>query len=399
MRIGIVWPEDLPLARVSIRLDRYAQGFQALGHEVIVIARQAAMENWTWPVHVVPDRAALYDSALWSSLRLDVAILFTWLIEDELVKAVRPHVQRLIAIPDSDGIVGVRVYPWAMLGRMWVWQQSALDRVRAARYWLFQALGLDRRADDRFLTICRLADQMVVFSPGASEHIARFVAYHGEAGLADRISVAPYPVDPTFERADVHQVRKERVVAIGRWDDPQKDVGLLVKGLRALLGSGRSTQVSVIGPYGGVAFRSLLSKYPGNVEYLGRVSQDGIREILARSRCLLSSSRWESGPIVAAEALLCGCTLVAPASIPSFRHFVSQGGGTLFARRSASELAAALATELTAWEHGQRHPESIAAHWRGQFTAPVVCARILDAGQREAGASHASRAECQPCHA
>jgi hypothetical protein len=108
------------------------------------------------------------------------------------------------------------------------------------------------------------------------------------------------------------------------------------------------------------------------------VSQSGIVELLGRSRVLLSTSRWESGPIVASEALLRGCSLVGPNSIPSFRHFCEGGAcGTTFAARTGPAVGVALDQETRAWEGGARDARDIAATWKNRFTADTICRQVL----------------------
>jgi hypothetical protein len=96
-----------------------------------------------------------------------------------------------------------------------------------------------------------------------------------------------------------------------------------------------------------------------------------------QSRILLSTSRWESGPIVAAEAVLRGCSVVGAQSIPGFRQFSDTGCGTVFATHSPRAIASAVREEARAWRDGRRDPEVIAAAWRGYFTPRQVCAQLL----------------------
>jgi glycosyltransferase involved in cell wall biosynthesis len=172
--------------------------------------------------------------------------------------------------------------------------------------------------------------------------------------------------------------REDLVVAIGRWQDPQKDVALLTAALRRYLRAGGLWKFALVGSGGEAWFGPLQAAHPRNVEYRGVVPLAGVVELLGRSRILLCTSRWESGPIVATEALLRGCSLVGPDSIPSFRHLCARGTcGTTFAARSGRTVAAALAQEAHAWESGARNAPSIAAAWKGRFTADTVCRQIL----------------------
>jgi glycosyltransferase involved in cell wall biosynthesis len=377
MRIGIVWPEDYPLARTTVRFERYLQGFQALGHDALIAATEPASAGFPFPTWKVPSLGALRTAELWESLNLDAALVCTWLGKSDILEAARPHVRCLLSLSDSDGCVGVRVHPWSLLRRMWGLQRKLSDRLRTTRWWLSQFLGLDVHRDNEVLASCRLADQIIVFSPGAGESLASFFRYHGQARIEEHILVAPYPVAEELELSPVETTREDCIVAIGRWDDPQKDVGLLVAALKLVLRQRPQSRCIVLGPGGDGPLQALQAEYPDRVECPGPVPPTRVREALDRSRCLLSTSRWESGPIVAAEALLRGCSLVGPRSIPSFRQFCRGSDGTTFARRSPAATAAALTAELQAWDAGQRDPEHAASAWHGYFTPLAVCERLL----------------------
>ena len=386
MRIGVIWPENYPLARTTVRFELYLEGFRALGHDAVLVATEAASVGFPCETWKIPDRAALLAPGLWADLGLDAALVCTWLVNGDVLAAARPHVRRLISLSDSDGCIGVRVHPWSLLSRMWVMQQRLPDRLRTARWWLSQFLGIDVRRDAEVLASCRLADRIVVFSPGAGESLASFFRYHREEGLIGRIAVAPYPVDEGFGDGPLEKAREDRVVAIGRWDDPQKDAGLLAASLKRLLRDRAATRCSILGAGGGGALESLRAAFPGRVDCPGPVPPARVREILGRSRCLVSTSRWESGPIVAAEALLRGCSLVGPHSIPSFRCFCRDGScGTTFVRRSAPSASAAVRSELEAWDAGRRDAEEIGSAWRGHFTPRAVCRRLLAGLSADAG--------------
>jgi glycosyltransferase involved in cell wall biosynthesis len=378
MRIGIVWPDPTRLAVLSIRFERYREGFRRLGHEAIIISTAEAAEGFEWADVSVPTLAALRDPALYAGLRLDAALVLTWLGLPDIMAAVRPHVRHLISLSDSDGVIGVQVFPARLLSRMVLVQTNFGDRLRTAGWWLRQYLGIYRGVDRGLVESGRLADRIIVFSPGAKENLRGFFSHHGEEALVSRIVVAPFPVGDDFEHDPVSADREDRVIAIGRWDDPQKGVGLLVAGLERYLRAGGRWKFTLLGRGGENAFRSLLATFPDRVEYRGAVAQDKVAALLGRARVLLSTSRWESGPIVASEAMLRGCSLVGPASIPSFVQFCEAGCGTTFVRRSASAVAAALGAEAEAWATGRRDPAAIAARWRGYFTPEAVSRRLLD---------------------
>jgi glycosyltransferase involved in cell wall biosynthesis len=99
---------------------------------------------------------------------------------------------------------------------------------------------------------------------------------------------------------------------------------------------------------------------------------------MRRSRALLLTSRWESGPLVLNEALASGCTVIGPADVPSVLDACDGGEfGTAVRRRSAAAFADAIRVELARWEQGKRDPAAIAERWRPRFDPADVCRRLL----------------------
>lgn len=379
MRIGILWPLDFELSRTTVRFERYITGFLSLGHEAIIIATQPALKDFPFPAIAAQNRSVFREYSFWAQHNFDVLIVCTWLIHAAEMQAARPSIGCLISLSDSDGCIGVRRFPATLLNRMLVIQPTFIGKFRTAVWWLRQYFGIDTRAEQAVTASCKLADKIVVFSPGAGKNLKSFFCQQKHIELAERILVVPYPVDEKFERKCIPtKDRNDQVIAIGRWADPQKDGPLLLRALNKLLKWRPITRCIIIGTGGDDVFLDLKSKFPERVMILGHQSQENVMKLLDSSRCLVSTSRWESGPIVAAEALLRGCSLVGPESVPSFRQFcVDTECGTMFCQRSGSAVAQALHAELLAWEEGRRSPEQISLRWRGIFTPGSVCAKLL----------------------
>jgi glycosyltransferase involved in cell wall biosynthesis len=375
-----VWTADVPLRATTVRFERYLAGFEALGHEAVMVSTARAAEGFDRAGVTVPALASLRDPALWASLGLDAALVVTWLVgRADVLTAMRPHVGLLLSLTDSDGVVGVRVFPRMLFGRMWWSNRRFRDRVGAAGWWLRQYLGMSAGIDREVLAGAALTDRLVVYSPGAARNLRSFLEYHGASELGARVMVAPYPVADDFERLPVSARREDQVVAIGRWWDPQKDAPLLAATIRRYLQRGGRWRFVVIGCGGTELFGPLERQYPGRVVLRGVVPPAEVADVLGRSNVLLSTSRWESGPIVASEALLRGCSLVGPSSIPSFCHFSRDGEyGTTFAARTAGAVAEALVQEEGAWARRAREPATIAGAWQGCFTPATVCRQLLE---------------------
>ncbi len=378
MRACIVWNGPTRLADSSIRYERYARGLRALGYDATVVAAGAAAADFPEQIRAVPEPNALYDPKLWTELRPDLVLIPTWLGMADLLATIRPHARRIVALADSDGYVGARVHPWEVLVRSWSFHDRFSERIRSALWVARQYLWAYPVVDGPMLASCRLCDRVAVCSPGAKRNLEAFFRFHGASELAERLVVAPYPVDDLFDAAPVSAARADRVVAIGRWAERQKAAPMLAQAVRRFVRSGGRSQVVILGSGGADYFRGLEAAHPDQVRYLGVVPQDRVRELMGESRVLLSTSRWESGPIVAWEALLTGCTVVGPWVIPGFRQLCESGGyGTCYRPRTSRAAAAALLNESRAWDAGRRDPKQIAAAWRGHFTPAAVCKQLL----------------------
>jgi glycosyltransferase involved in cell wall biosynthesis len=377
-RACIVWNSPTRLADSSIRYERYARGLRALGYDAAIVATAAAAADFPEAVHTVSDPAALYDAGLWAKLRPDLVLIPTWLGMADLLAAIRPHARRIVALSDSDGYVGARVHPRQLLIRSWSLHDRFPDRVRSALWLARQYLWAYPTVDGPMLASCRLCDRVAVCSPGARQNLEAFFRFHGEPGLAERVVVAPYPVDESFDAAPVSPVRADQVVAIGRWGDRQKAALMLARVVRRFVRAGGQSRVVILGSGGTDHFRGLQADHPDQVRYLGVVPQQQVRELMGESRVLLSTSRWESGPIVALEALLTGCTVVGPRVIPGFRQLCESGEyGACYSPRTSRAAAAVLLAETRVWADGRRDPAAIAAAWRGHFTPKAVCEQLL----------------------
>ena len=375
MKIQLVFNHRDRLAdpSMSIRYERYIEGFRELGHDVSMITTVASAEGVNW-AETVPDTRSLFDPLLWARLSPDLVLLPTWLGMADLLAAIRPHARHVIVLADSDGYVGSRVHPWRSLSRKLAMERSLEGKLRAAGWWVRQYLGADRSVDQGVVDSCRLCDRVVVFSPGAKANLHAFFRFHRVDELAARVLVAPFPVDESFEASPVATHREDQILAIGRWADPQKAAGLLADTLAELVRRREASKVIVIGSGGEAVFGPLARACPSRVDYRGVVPQAEVLELFDQSQVLLSTSRWESGPIVAAEAVLRGCSVVGAKSIPGFRQFSDTGCGTVFATRSPRAVANAVREEAQAWRDGRRDPNVIAAAWRGYFTPRQVCA-------------------------
>ena len=82
--------------------------------------------------------------------------------------------------------------------------------------------------------------------------------------------------------------------------------------------------------------------------------------------------------IAAAEALCCGCSVVAGESVSmaSFAWFVSENSGRLSATDDVQGHARALRDELHEWDRGGRDPAAISAIWARRLHTEKVAEKV-----------------------
>jgi hypothetical protein len=378
MRVVLVWPGPDLLAKISVRFEHYLLGFSNLGHEAFAVAPRAQLEGFTTQAYACETLDDLRNPSFWRVLNPDIAVVITWLGHTEILQALRPSCKYIVSIADSDGQVGARAHPGATLCRMVGQHQSLLNKIRATKFWLQQYLYLWKTLDQQKIASISASDIVVVCNSVAKTHLLRFLDCHkADEQLKDKIVIAPYPVASCFLNDNIPRQRKDRIVAIGRWESPQKDAPLLAKVLTHVLHARPHTEAYVLGSGGEVVFQSLRNT-TRRFHYLGVKPPTEAAQILAESRCLLLTSRWESGPIVANEALCMGCSLVGPKCISSLSSYCGAGPfGTVSNSRSAEDLAGCLVKELQAWDQGLRDPVASATYWRPHFDPVNVCTTVL----------------------
>jgi glycosyltransferase involved in cell wall biosynthesis len=378
MKIALCWNGPVRLAASSVRYDLYAHAFSRLGHDVITICTADAASGYHLPVHTVRSAAEFTDSELYASLGIDVVVMVTWLHMNEELAAARAAGCRTVGLADSDGQIGVRVHARHQLYRMVTQHTSRRRRIAAIKFFVERFLFLARREAERTIESVSNCDVLVFHSIAAATLFSKFLAAWGRTDLGARLWTAPYPVDQLFCERPVPSGKTGGVVAIGRWQDPQKDAPLLASTLEQFYRAGGRAESHVFGAGGETVIASLGSSR-SNVHYHGVQPPERVVDVLRSARVLLITSRWESGPIVASEALCQGMTIVS-APLPNIEWICRDGSfGRVAAARSAGALTTALVDELRDWDSGHRNPAAIAESWRNVCSADAVSRSLLAA--------------------
>ena len=338
------------------------RGFQSLGLESRAVMPgdpQAGDE----PDLIRTPYANLESADWWKSHHLDGVVLYAWGSPRfrKVARAIREAGVFLILNQDNGGLVS----PLAGPGEWWD-EQAILtgcpDAPGSTRKFLNQimrGLTLGLAITDPLRAIhLHQGDVIACVSPAAAEFYRQLCTFYGGPSLARRVRVLPHPVEPVF-RYD-GEAKHRRVVCVGRWDDAvQKRPALLMRVVDRLLESDPELDWVIAGtPTDEMA--AWHARLPGarksRVELAGRMDRTALAETMRRARVFYSPSAYESFGIAAAEALCCGCSVVAGKSVSmvSFEWFTSEESGSLADHDTPDAHANSLLTELMHWDADER---------------------------------------------
>ncbi len=379
MKVAIAWNWPSRLLDCSFRFEQYAAGLRALGHQPIFVCTEDAAIGFPGDFHCCQTREQMKEKAFWQEVGAEVVLIVTWHRMVEELRAIGAAGSRVVSISDSDGHTGSKLYWRTNLTRQILYQKDTKSRRRFFKEWF--SLQLRQRIFRSFPE-----DQIAVESTRESsivalghsqgvENFCRFLRNMGAPELEAKLRVVPFTIGASFLECPLPAEKENRIVAIGRWNDPQKNAPLLAAALRRFLTRMPATCVDLFGQGGEPYFASLAKDFP-QLQYRGVQEQEVVAETLSRSRAIVFSSRWEGCPHAAIEMLALGGTLVGT-RMPSLESWVEDGRYGRCAKASPAALAGALEDEMAAWDLGERDPHAIAAIWRERVSPEAVCAALL----------------------
>lgn len=360
-----------------------SRGFRMIGEEsMAVMPGESKPEDEADLIRT--DYANLESAEWWRAHKLDGVVLYAWGAPRyrRVAKAIHDSGTRLVLNQDSSGMVS----PLCGI-RPWVREQVALNggiaTIRtAAAVTKGITLGLLRTDPLRALHL-KQGDLIAALHPEAAVNFRKLCHIYGGRSLAERVAVIPHAISPSLAYEQGSPPKQNRIIAIGRWDDViQKRPALLTEVIGRLLSRDEHVAVDIVGNlterikawHGG-----LPPDAARRVHLHGKLPHGEIRRLLLVARVLYCSSAYESFHIASAEALCCGCSVVA-ADIPalaSFRWFVSRDSGTLAASDDVHGHLDALGRESDLWDTGDRDPLAISRTWTATLHADKVAERII----------------------
>ena len=373
--IPSVWYSNNP-SKFSVNLDLYVQAIVDLGHEPLLICGMHSVYKVAYPVVMAP-LENLKKEAFWQEFNIDIAIVFTWLRHAEILTALSSSGAYVVSRADVDGQLSVRVFPWHHYRLSMDGLTNLVVKAISFRHWVNRYFFLSRQADKEVVDSISAADAVMIETDIAKANLVKFLAYYDEINLSRRIFVQAHYVPDDLLSCDVRTTRPNKIAAIGRWGDPQKDATLMKTALTLYLEKHPDTEIVLIGQDSQEIFCGLEAKFSG-VRCMGKIPRSEVKTHLADSRAMFFTSRWEGAPVSASEMLALGGTIVGP-PIPGIEGFCSNGRfGTVSVSRKPTHMVEALEKEMSCWQQGVRNSDEIANYWRPRLSSANSLQQIIN---------------------
>lgn len=215
-------------------------------------------------------------------------------------------------------------------------------------------------------------DVLTAESPLARDNTIHWLIQRGRNDLSKKVVLLHHPIPDRFAPPDPER-KSNRVLAVTLdWGNPLKGGSILEEALRSFLKRHETWSATIIGR-NSERFARLQAAFGARIGLFSALSADELIPHYQSSKILCIASGSESGPIVAFEALACGCSLVFSPAIPQLGWTVDAGIGTLAESRTPDGIAVALESESNAWlGHTERMASIVAA------SPPLHASEILE---------------------
>jgi glycosyltransferase involved in cell wall biosynthesis len=315
-RDQLFWHRDLGLL---------TKAYRTLGHDAWLVVHPAKLRPPESKVRskAGPSPATRDDPVIWAapcdvlhpgwwqSHKPDLVILGLWTRPqyDSIRRAALSATPRVIERADSDGMrtasCGLLTYVKRRFDyfRDRTCRWPAFLSIPVSALYSFASILATPWMEARLARTLKLIPALAVETPAATQLWRELAAKLG----ADpkRIHCVPHPIQTDIFRLDPKLPKKKQVISVGRWESYQKNLPLLLKTLIPFLHQKTDWSALVVG--------SGLPASPPHprITFSPPLPAPRLSRRMQESRIFLSSSRYESFGLAAAEAALSGCRVVA----------------------------------------------------------------------------------------
>ena len=311
----------------------------------------------------------------WKDHQPDLVILGLWTRPkyDPIRRAALSATPHVIERADSDGTrtasCGLLTYAKRRFDyfrdRTYHW--PSLLSIPASIFYSFASVLATPWIEARLARTLKLLPALTVETPHATALWKSLATHLGVD--PSKIHCVPHPIQTDIFKFSAAIPKKNEIISVGRWESYQKNLPLLIRTLRAFLDQNPSWTSLVIGS-------GLPAKSPHpQITFLSPLSPPDIARHMQESKIFLSSSRYESFGLAAAEALCCGCRLAEqdnPLSIANFH------GLTVLWTTKNQHLQDELFSLTQISPPGKGQPETIARAAHLQVSPDAVAQKFLN---------------------
>lgn len=335
--------------------DRGDQGIK------IVLASATHPQKSSSPNLRVSTFAEWCDTAFWASFKANGALCYFGFSARRFLSvmhAMRNANLRLALKADSS--FGLHRFPrlasvW-FRKCYWVARQHhppAAALAKAALDFAKWIRGFDART---MLPYLESFDTITVESELAADNTCDWLRRHRRPDLANRVVFLPHPVPDDFVFDSSRHPKANRVLAVAQdWRNPRKGGFILGGALDRFLSCHTNWRATIVGLNSDLV-AAAAPNVRDRIDIRPPLDSSCLLPLYQSAKILLIASGSESGPIVAFEALACGCSIVYPPELFQLSWTTDAGCGVMAVHRSAAAFSSALEKEAAILESTSRRP-------------------------------------------
>lgn len=358
------------------------RALQALGANAKVVLPEPARDDEPDVLRV--PYARLSDPGFWREQHVEAVILYSWADPKytAIAEAIKAGGVKLYLNMDTGGLFSPFFEPAAYVRVVWAVQRQKHGMLGGGLVAFcqlgWQCIGLHQHFSR--LRHMAAADAIGVVSLIAAERVRKYARFFGRKDIAQKVHFVSHPIDSTMRYSG--EPKQETVIAVGRWDDCcQKRPEMLIDVAVRVLNLDLEVRFVIVGKDAVRCAAEIAARIPFAQERVvghERLEHDQLCEEMNRAKISLCTSRYESFHIASGEALLCGCSIVAPQSpcLPSLPYFIDGCRSGQLSEDNPDALADAVLAELNVWKARERDPVQIAQIWRERIASDAVVREI-----------------------
>ena len=329
----------------------------------------------------------LENPSWWRSLNADGVVLYAWGKPQytKIAKAIHASGALLVSSIDGSALLSPYRHFFAYTNLLYFRNISQKGLFLGSVY-AFASLTralIPQFFDKKRLRHLSYADTVLMVTPQAVDTMKELAAQFGYLSVSKKISYAPHP-----QLADYYYDGRKKdnsIITVGRWakkDWHQKNPKLLLQSASIFLTYRPDYTLTIVGTSSDLLM-PLVNRYAANVksqiELVPFVKPQDLRELYVKAKIGLWTSRHEGQQNAAAQALCCGCSVVATngISMSCFTHYISYASGRQSVANDPTSLAYSISLEIDEWDQGMRDAEKISMAWCDEFHSCKVANRII----------------------